>query len=53
VEDMNWINLAQDRHQCWARVNTVMSPRVPWKAGNFLTGWAIVGLKKNSAQLSK
>ena len=37
-EGMDWIDLAQDRERWWARVNEVMNPRVPYKAGNFLTG---------------
>jgi hypothetical protein len=31
---VNWIHLAQDRHQWRAVVNTAMN--VPYKAGNFL-----------------
>jgi hypothetical protein len=26
---MDWINLAQDRDQCWALVKTIMNLRVP------------------------
>jgi hypothetical protein len=26
---VNWIQLAQDRFQCWAYVNTVMNLQVP------------------------
>jgi hypothetical protein len=31
------INLAQDRGQWWAAMNTVVNLQVPCKAGNFLT----------------
>jgi hypothetical protein len=29
IEGTNWIQLAQDRVQCWASVNTVINLRVP------------------------
>jgi hypothetical protein len=29
INETNWIQLAQDRVQWWACVNTVMNPRVP------------------------
>jgi hypothetical protein len=38
---MNWIHLAQDIDQRRDLVNTVVNPRVPQKAGNFLTSWAL------------
>jgi hypothetical protein len=47
---MDWIDLAQDRDQCRALVNTVMNLRVPYNAGKFLSScinWRI--LKKGSA----
>jgi hypothetical protein len=37
---VDWIHWAQDMDRWRALVNTVMNPRVPWNAGNFLTSWA-------------
>jgi hypothetical protein len=39
VEDVDWINLAQNRDLWQALVNMVMNLWVPWKPRNFLTRW--------------
>jgi hypothetical protein len=37
---MDWINVAQDRDQLKALVNTVINLRVAKSAGKFLSSWA-------------
>jgi hypothetical protein len=49
---MEWINLAQDRDESRAVVNTVMNLRVPYNAGKFLSNFT-VGSFSGRAQLRK
>jgi hypothetical protein len=44
----DWSSLAQNRVQWRPLLNKVMDIRVPWKAGNFLTGWATITFSKNN-----
>jgi hypothetical protein len=43
---MDWIDLAQDRDQCMALVNTLINLRVPQNVGEFLSGCATGGLSR-------
>jgi hypothetical protein len=43
---MEWIELAQDRDQWKAFVNTVMSVQVPYNAGKFLSSCTTVSFSR-------
>jgi len=45
---VDWIRLAQDRNQWRALLNTVVKVRVPQKAENFFTSWAIIGFSRST-----
>jgi hypothetical protein len=45
-DGMDWIDLAQDRNQWRALVNTVMNLRVPQNAGKFLSSCTIGGFSE-------
>jgi hypothetical protein len=47
-DGMDWIDLAQDRHQWRALVNTVMNLRVPYNAGNFLSSCTVGTLSRRA-----
>jgi hypothetical protein len=47
-DGMDWIDLAQDRDQWRALVNTVMNLQVPHIAGKFLSTYTIGGFSKRA-----
>jgi hypothetical protein len=49
---IDWFDLAQDRDQRMALVNTVMNLRVPQNVGKFLSGCTIGGFSRR-AKLSE
>jgi hypothetical protein len=51
-DGVDWIDMAQDRGQWRALVNTVLKLRVPQNAGKFLSGCPINGSSRR-AQLRK
>jgi hypothetical protein len=51
-DGMDWIDLAQNRDQWKALVNTVMNLRVPYNAGKFLISYTI-GSFSRTARLRK
>jgi hypothetical protein len=46
--EWDWVNLAQDRDQCRALVNTVKNLRVPSNAGRFLSICTVCGLSRRA-----
>jgi hypothetical protein len=51
-DGVDWIDMALDRDQWKALVNTVLNLRVPLNAGKFLSGYTISGSSRR-AQLRK
>jgi hypothetical protein len=47
-DGMDWIDLAQDRDQWSALVNTVMNLRVPYNAGKFLSSCTTGGFPRRA-----
>jgi hypothetical protein len=52
-DGIDWIELAEDREQWRALVNTVMNLRVPKNTGKFLSGCTIGSFSGRRAQLRK
>jgi hypothetical protein len=48
LNTVDWIDLAEDRVQQRAVVNTVMNLRVPYKTKNFLTSSANISVSRNT-----
>jgi hypothetical protein len=47
-DGMDWIDLAQDRDQWMALVNTVMNLRIPYNAGKFSSSCTIGGFSRRT-----
>jgi hypothetical protein len=47
-DDVNWINLAKDRDQCWAVANTDMNLRILQKARNVLASTAKISFSRRT-----
>jgi hypothetical protein len=47
-DGVDWIDMAQDRDQWRALVNTVLNLRVPLNAGKFLSGCTIGGSSRRA-----
>jgi hypothetical protein len=45
---MDWIDMAQDRNQWRALVNTVLNLRDPYNSGKFLSGCTISGSSRKA-----
>ena len=45
---MDWIDLGPNRDRWWAAVSAVMNFRVPYNAGNLLTGWGPVSFSRRT-----
>jgi hypothetical protein len=46
-EDMDWIDIVQDRENWQVLVNTLLKLEIPWNGGNFLTSWATVSFSSS------